>query len=351
MKDISRILRRDCPLENEILEGCRTVENHNDNIWPLNGEQDLEVAETRWDKGNELALIPNKRRKVESNETGDKLIDWHGPTYSSNLSTRSFIGTTTMQNRSTFSYQGTTGFISAATQLHQVDKEVQIRESATEKKRPLDSVAGSRELHARAPKPTKTDEEQVTLLRFWAVKADINDPGKSIASPQDSSPYAYQRSQMKQKQKAEPATLCNTMAPKSSTSLPVIPKGLADHKVRSIANTSRPYLSATERCSNSKQYVFLSSSPPPFTDPQENSDSISDVLTVGSQSRPNIDNSEPGKVGDCRPATTFHTTSLARLRATSSFPKKTLGVRRSMTGWPPRRNQGFSIPTRTMDLP
>ena len=228
----------------------------------------------------------------------------------------SFICTTTMQNRSTFSYQSTTGFISAAT----VNESLQIRKSAADKKRiSSDSVAQGKGDHIRI-RPTKTDEGQGTLLEFW------------------------------KKQKPEAATLGNASAHISSTSLPVISRGLEDHKLRSIANSSRPCLPVTERSSSSNHYVFLSSSPPRFTNPQENN-TISDVPIVGFRSMPTIDRSEPKEVDDSHFATSLHTTSLAQLRATSDPPKKTLGVRRSMTGWQPRRNQGFSIPSRTTNLP
>lgn len=346
VKDISLILRRDCPSEKEIIKGCNTVENHDDNIWPLNGEHDPEVAESRWDK----RMIPNKRRKVEGSEAEDKLSRSYAPTYTSNVSARSSIGTTTMENRSSFSCQGTNGFVSAATQLHHVNEDIQARKSAAEKRRiPMDSLGGEkqREVYPRIPKETKTGEGQGTLQSFWAERTETNGHGKTTALPQDSLPYTHQRSHIGSKQISKVAALSKEVQ-RSGTSLAVIPKGLADHKLHSLPVTSRPYLPASERSSNSKHYVFLSSSPPRVPDPQKDSNTSSDILpSAGFKNKLGINSSKPGNVDDIRPATTFHTTSLAQLRAASNVPKKTLGVRRSMTGWPPRENQGFSIPSRT----
>ncbi|KAL9039188.1 MAG: hypothetical protein Q9214_004979, partial [Letrouitia sp. 1 TL-2023] len=51
--DISRILRRPMPSEFKIAEGFAKVKNLNDDLWPLNGDEEQEEEISRWDKNHE----------------------------------------------------------------------------------------------------------------------------------------------------------------------------------------------------------------------------------------------------------------------------------------------------------
>lgn len=357
VQDISRILKRERPSEHDIFEGCRTVESPDDNLWPLNGEQDPEVVESRRNEGNEDALKSYKRRRVENSAISDKLADIRGGKQLVKSSAESLIGTTTtMQNSSTFSYNN---FVSAATQLHNVKEDIQKRNILTdwEKNASRSKDRSQRgDANVRISKTIKKCVGQGSLLSFWSVKTDINDLHvRTTTSPRNLPLFDDEESKKNQEQESEEidariATMADIGAAsgtvhKAKPSVNNIPQGLANHKLRSFAESSRPYLSATEREENKKQYVFLSSSPPPCE--------YAEKVTMDARNNtPSIDEqSTSKKTNDFRPATTFHNTSLAQVRATSNFPKKTLGVRRSMAGWSSRGSHGFSVPSRATKVP
>lgn len=368
VQDISRILKRERPSEVDILEGYRTVESRDDNLWPLNGEQDPEVMESRWNKGNEDALTSYKRRRTESSSMSDKLVDVRGGKYLVNSSAESLIRTTTtMQNRSTFSDQCSNGFVSAATQLHHAREDIPRRSTLTGKIETASKLI-DRSQHGDVDvgisKTIKKSVVQGSLLSFWSAKTEINHlHGWISTSPQDWPLFEDAESKKNGEQESEETdartaniaamgAVCGK-AHKSNSSANEIPKGLADHKLPSFAGSSRLYSRATERKENTKQYIFLSSSPPPCEYPQkgtmdtsgDNHPSIDDQRTAKNTS------SSSGSINDFRPATTFHSTSLAQVREVSNLPKKTLGVRRSMAGWSSRGSQGFSVPSRATTMP
>ena len=46
VQDVSLILKRERPSEEDILVGCRTVESRDDNLWPLNGEHEQDIVQS-----------------------------------------------------------------------------------------------------------------------------------------------------------------------------------------------------------------------------------------------------------------------------------------------------------------
>lgn len=373
VQDISRILKRERPSEDDIFEGCKTVESRDDDLWPVNGEQDPEVVESRWNEGNQDALPSYKRRRIDNSAMSDKLVDIRGGKYLANSSAESLIRTTTMQNRSTFSYPCSNGFVSAAAQLHHFKEETQKRNMLTERKNAaLRSVDGSQygKVHAGIPKTIKKCVSQGSLLSFWSAQTEINPlHGRTTTSPQDLALFEDEESKKNGEQESEEsdarmssmATLGAAFRNSHKSKPPVsnIPQELADHKLRSIAESSRPYLRVTECEENTKQYVFLSSSPSPCENSQkENMDTRKDISPLDDESTLKSTSSDIRSTSsdirsttDFRPATTFHSTSLAQVRATSNLPKKTLGVRRSMAGWSSGGSQGFSVPRRATKMP
>lgn len=372
VRDISRILKRECPSENDILEGCRAVESRDDNVWPLNGEQDAEAAGSRWNEKNEDALTSYKRRRMEYSAMSDRLVDTHGGNYSISSSVESLMRpTTTMQNSSRFSYQRSDGFISAATQLHHVKAEIQKGNILMDRKKTTSrSIDRSqlRNVNAEISGTMKKCVGRGDLLSFWSTKTETNGiHGRTTASPSDLPLFEEEEGRKNQERESEEvdASRANLAAMgaasgkahKSTPSVIENPQGLTDHRLRSFAESSGLYPGATEGKEDTTQYVFLSSSPPPCEYPQkENMDTSNDgspsINGEGtSKSASKGTSSDFGSTSDFRPATTFHSTSLAQVRATSNVPKKTLGVRRSMAGWPSRGNQGFSVPSRATKMP
>lgn len=361
VQDISLILKRECPSEEDILEGCRTVESRDDNLWPLDGEHDQEIVQSRWNEGNEAAVTSYKRRRMESSAMSNKLVDTRGEKYLAHSSAESLIGTTTtMENRSTFSYPCSNGFVSAATQLHHSKEEIPKRNILAERKKLASrSIDGSqhRDVNAGISKTIKKGVGQGSLLDFWPVKTEIKHlHGQTSTSTQELPVIEHGASKKNEEQESEEIDArMNDMAavsaafgkaPKANPSAINILHGVVDHQLGSFAESSGLNLRSTKHKENTKRYVFLSSSPPYCEDPQkENMDASSDDVPPSVDGESTL-KSTSSDIHDFRPATTFHHTSLARVRATSNLPKKTLGVRRSMAGWSSRGSQGFTVPSR-----
>lgn len=126
--------------------------------------------------------------------------------------------------------------------------------------------------------------------------------------------------------------------PNTSVSAPemaCMAPALANHRIGSGKATWRkPGLRVEEHRRN--DYVFLSSSPPRPSSPK-NIEAIPDKPTGLS--------AKPVLMPLLRPATSMHTTTIATVQGGSS--KKTLGVKRSMTGWPSQKGNVFVPPTIT----
>ncbi|KAL9111446.1 MAG: hypothetical protein Q9227_004123 [Pyrenula ochraceoflavens] len=118
---------------------------------------------------------------------------------------------------------------------------------------------------------------------------------------------------------------------------PHIPSGLSSHRLGTTVSLKRPRTVLEEvPNSNKKTYTFLSSSPPP---PDEQKDAI-DAEDRRQKSKV-VDEISKQKPAGFRPASTFHTTSIAALQQSHSLgpARKTYGVRRSMNGWGDRMNR------------
>lgn len=337
--DISRILRRKCPSESMINEGFKSVQNRDDNLWALDGEEDKEMIQGRWDDTSESIIKRHKRRRLHDHPDG-QLSDQIGQQELS-------IGTsTTMQNSSTFSYQGQNGF-TTATQMIRAKRQDQNASSSAEIENPRSNWGKSQ--------PRKPSEDQGSLLRFWAASKHTDKIFDNRSGQVQTQQFTCKR-RMKEVNSFEssssniaavtnmPASYEQSQYTYPKKPLSVIPQGLADHKLIPIPGAGRPNLISAKDKHTFKQYVFLSSSPPPFHETgKEDADLDSDKYHQGIKIK-------SGTVGlettldddDIRPATTFHTTSMTQAKLNAS--KKTLGVRRSMNGWNSRGNQPFSIP-------
>lgn len=361
--DISLILRRGCPSESAILVGRQTLENFEDNLWPLNGERDLEEMEIKWDKGAENSISSYKRRRTSNEQNADRLSDNPNAMRSSAVVSVGF--TTTMQSSSAFSYHGSDSFISASTHLLYAKENFQENRSkaSTEIAKPTTKPKIERQEHDRFTKNSKQStlmEGQGSILNFCASRTNENRLPDKPNIPVE----RHMHEQKNRKRKSEDfqmgkenlpttITITNTAISKPRA---IIPKELADHKLRAAINSSRPRFETTEHDKTTKPYIFLSSSPlrgedsQPITDPG----STSPFFNLKSNIPSTFDeNDTKCKAIDTRPATTLHTTTVAQVCMTRSnlASKKTLGVRRSMAGWSARKNQGFSVPSRRSDMP
>ncbi|KAL8976104.1 MAG: hypothetical protein Q9205_007828, partial [Flavoplaca limonia] len=125
------------------------------------------------------------------------------------------------------------------------------------------------------------------------------------------------------------------------------------HKLRPTM-APRPRLPVMETTECDAPYAFLSSSPPlpkaASKGQSTTAKSSSHGISENAEAVESLEETLSGK-SDIRPAVIAHSTSLARLQATTTT-RKTLGVRRSMNGWNARCGQGgrggqnFSVPSR-----
>ena len=320
VKNIAQILRRRCPTGASIFEGYDKVESQEDDLWPLNGEEDPEVAERRWNKGSDLyhpvdSGISYKRRKLES--------------------TVSVVSaSTTMQNTASFTVQTSNAtFTTATSELHRSEEE-QIAEATCA------SLESSKAKGKAKSKVTKASTGQTNLKSIWGPKPPMLPAVMQAApahQPEDPNPLIVRSGVPSELRPAFPSHFQHVA--QSRPMLAPIPANLASHTLQPGNSFRKSKLISEddeENQNSSKPYAFFSSSPPRTL---ENDD----------ESR-----EEDEKPVDVKPATTFHNTTLSQLRnpvtTGGAIARKTLGVKRSMTGWQAacheKRGKGFSIPRR-----
>ena len=298
--DIARILRRDCPLEAEIEDGCRQLDSLFDDKWPLTGEESVAAIQKRWSKWDNHESAQHgqhiSKKPRMANGTKDSTASCIVA-----RSTTMMGSTITMNDPSTFSYQGNVGFSSAATQL-QLAKEAE-------------SIVPPRGQTKQKMAGGAVDQEQRTkegaiLLSMWGVKRKAD--AKETASQLSHKISATEISGVDIHQKREDT---NTRNPLAS-----IPQDLATHRLNPIKKKPSP-----------SDYVFLSSSPPETESAAQKPSHIAEDVTKEMTSL-------------VKPAQTFHETTISQIQNSSALPRKTLGVRRNMSGWPGQPSRGFRTP-------
>ena len=112
VSDICQILKRPCPDQDSLLDGYRNADNTEDNLWPLDGEENPNVLESRWNSHSSSTFTDiSKTRGYQSvYAAGSRKL---GPSSTSLSSTHM----TTMQGLTATQQFG--GFVSATTQLQQ----------------------------------------------------------------------------------------------------------------------------------------------------------------------------------------------------------------------------------------
>lgn len=379
MDDIARILRRDCPREDYILECCRTLPNTHDNLWPLDGTEDPEALQARWNRWNgdtgATSKIPMSKRRKISHEADEKLSINHTRSKGiAIINTVCSIGsTTTMQNSSRFTLHTESGFISAAAQLQEDVQERQknqvIKITSKGKKGSLVSAEVGRTPLAPGDclKASYHTSSQGSLINFFGKETSDRTPqGATTKSGTvavleimggGGDPIEHHGDRELPGQgttlRARAAGPSENIRDAASSRRPLasIPSALGNHKLRPTNKIGRPCLPTTNNDQPSKPYVFLSSSPPPLEIVVEkaeakNEDHLHSMAITG---KAQLNVQMENKNNHVRPAATFHTTSVAQVQAALNIHKKTLGVRRSMTGWANRARKGFSVPSKADD--
>ena len=335
VQDIARILRRECPSEHILLESHRTAKNLEDNLWPLNGEEESEEAQIRWDKRATSEIDvgldpPLKRRRLAG---GDKSSS------SSKMNVHQAMScpigfSTTMEDPSAFSHSA--GFTTAAALqlMHpKYSKDASAAQSKKAKntqsqKNPLGQSTLSDFVGRKPCKdiPVYTSETAFKPLPGSARNANSVGPKRSGEGGPSNRDQSY-----------EPSSI---IAVPSRQPFTAVPQPLAEHRLKPLVTSTRPRSKPSETDLGGR-YGFLSSPPRESTSndlaesgfKQTHTDAID---TIGSAHHSAI-----------KPAATYHTTSVAQVRAFSDRPRRTLGVKRSMNGWAERGSKGFTMPRTT----
>ena len=336
IEDIARILRRDCIAEGSVIPKSGITSSTEDDLWPLDGTDNPEKAERRWDRSSAMndnldRQLPSKRRRM-----GSPIENHSNPTVRALSTTLESpiisTDTTTMQNSSSFSYVAHSGFTTAASHLQVIEAEAaRSTITANQNLRPKKSTkfsssakrsAGQSSLATYFGKPSISD---ISTTAHVQVRTTVVPVPNAIAkaSTEISIPLESNKD-----------TITTEIAlPPPRNPLQRIPANLSTHRLSNLPTArpcSRPLDHDNDSSFSRKNYPFLSSSPPrpPSPIPPER-DPLEDNTTSSASARENA----------TRPASTFHTTSMQQVGA-----RRTLGVKRSMNGWAARG--GFEVPRR-----
>ena len=365
VNDVARILKRPCPSKSKMLEGSLTLKSREDNLWPLNGQETSEQTKSKWESKTNAYQQNNLQLERDIIAT-ENPINWgtiSNTTISRSLNTAGVA--TTMDNASSFTIHQLGGFVSA---INQMGKEHSTRGNAGDNTagRPLQAREEAPALMKRKRKPQ--GEGQSSLTSLWEVKRKCtgNDRSRGRLIPSHSSSPGSRSASTSLA--GHTLSISNTTALMTSdppsefpthtstlhrAPLAGIPDNLAKHKLRpTMAPRPRPPVMETTECD--APYEFLSSSPPfpkaANKGQSTTANSCSHGMSENAETVESLEETLSGK-SDIGPAVIAHSTSLARLQATTTT-RKTLGVRRSMNGWNARCGQGgrggqrFSVPSR-----
>jgi DNA helicase-2/ATP-dependent DNA helicase PcrA len=334
IRDLAQILRRPCPLSEDVQAAQDLLERTEDNQYPLTREE-IDGEEPSWDVSIPGGGPPepfSKRRKVEA---------------SSSYSTSDV--SVTMQNSAKFSVatatlnSTTTGFTSAR-DIRALQQEAEsIRMLATannassskaayhESKR-ASSATGASTTQTKKVKSRVAGQGAITSF-FARSKSVIEEP-----EPPPARPPSLKRSSSSFVQQAPLNDISNIAppAPRPFQTRPYQPPSLPSHRPRNVPMSSKPRKAEPEPNTENARYVLLSSSPvkqesPPRQQKHSDEEGIESNETESPTKKPF---SSFTSVAGFRPASTFHTTSVSQARGLQAgSQKKTLGMRRTMQGW------------------
>ena len=345
VNDIARILRRDSPTQTEISEACETLQSMHDDLWLLTGEEEVKAIGAKWSKWdpNESSEYPSKRRRIQDSERSG--IEGMTTCVNSKTAGR-FGGATTMQSSSTFSYN--TGFISAAAQLQHVDEHKKKDTGPSGVKKPI--KVRKEGVESNNTPRIGPGGDQSSLVSFLGMKMGKDRRSTSfeeVVAGRSQNPFARHSHTYRNETVTGPTANTNQISiggldPTSRPPQPAIPEALAAHRLQPLSDTNRPRPLLDEPL-RKKPYVFLSSSRPHIEELVEAAENQCADQSPSKMMSMTEDSEVAPQRTDMMLSRTFHTTSIAQLR-TDEAPRKTLGVRRSMTGWSARGTNSFSVP-------
>ena len=352
VQDISRILRRECPTDWALFESSKAVANVEDNALPLDGSDNAREAGSRWNNWTasdplaDFAKPSSKRRRVQADYTdnADAMLTGFGKMpIPATFSTSCPV---TMQDPSTFSYHG--GFTTASAQLQVTGGETTSRRSKEGRAGAVDPTRQQSTSPKKGPS-RKCLHGQGTLSHFLTRRSasavssaptglDTLNPLATIASTEVgiAAPAQFKNAQLALPE-AAPASLASAAVMNQIPQrkpLGSIPQPLATHRFQQYP-TTRPRPPRSHDDHPTKDYIFLSSSPPQptsLTKPDGEVASENAMLNRTMHGSAVIS------------AKTYHTTSMGQIQSSNNGSRRTLGVKRNMNGWAARGNKGFAVP-------
>ena len=326
VKDLCSILRRDFPSEYNIAHLMESVENVEDNLWPLNGEDNPAEAENRRTQRSEVDLHTTYNHRLHRGRTSSTILQSTNTTYPH--ATEYTIQKTTMMTE-------IPGFTTAHSHLQHLQKA-----EMSGQKRTRATGEESKESSKTGPKVKKLDKNQGTISSMWKLHstAKTTDDGLPPEAVRESELPAHFLNDALRRESAP--IFFRTTKPTSSSS---IPPELASRALIPIQNVFRPPRPQLSSVHSTKGYPQFSSSPPPAETEKENVPKETDTAPYPYQAAaPSTATCAP-----FRPSSTYHNTTLAqlqnsRLQPSSSAPKRALGMRRDVEG---RKPGGFRIPS------
>lgn len=321
IQSIAQILRRELPTLESLSKTAMGLHSVEDDLFPVDGEDKDSDNESIYSTNRNISYtrgqMPAKRQRIEFGRSVTN------PEQESKSSSE----LPTLDRASSFTSglkSQTATFISGGSLLALKEQSVNytvvsktVREGQVGTKA---NASGSRE-----------QKNQGTLLEFLGkseprpLKRPI--PGNDVSESSKDGRYASSRP-FSSKAIQQSGSLS------SGTELPCIPPALASHRL-GIGRTTRPQSVLRTGQHDKGDYVFLSSSPPRPKSAVEEPEPVPD--------RPCGLSAHPALLPLLRPAVSMHTTTIAAVQGGGY--KKTLGVKRSMTGWPSQKGNGFIPPT------
>ena len=303
--ELAHILRRRCPTEAQVELMSQNLKSRHDDCWPLKREDYLERDQNTDERGHHRPYFgeaQSKKRKYTA-IAGDGHIGGISK-HSGDLHRGStHLGfTTTMEGRGSFSIPSDgVGFRTASTQLQLEKNHKALVCENRSKKSSVDVTFGSKEQNPSQQK-YKADGN---LLGLWKVR----DP---------SSRRANETSATREKSSSRPEVRSLELAPASATGGKSAT--LKDLQSKDLHPKHKRPMPLEEK---ENQYILLSSSP--------------------TRQEPGKNESQILKMAAKKPSAAYSPTFMVHDPGVGPYPKirKSLGVRRSMAGWPPQRKSGF----------
>ncbi|KAL8716951.1 MAG: hypothetical protein Q9225_005761 [Loekoesia sp. 1 TL-2023] len=349
VSDIAHILGRHCPSESEIQRTSITLSTTEDDLWPLDGQELPEVTDTKWDSKSGYASLSVQRQTTQTTQQYSYRYA-AGNIFSK--STAVIGSTTTMDNSSSFSIQSFSGFTSAKSQLQQLAREQDASEKGKQPTVHHHTVVVENQSVATSRKRKVHGETQSSLASLWGLSTRPTKTTKPFEALHTKRTALLGTNELESG--SAPSFVSNLSDGKPLASIPVLedgpvlprlplatmPENLAEHRFQPVVKKSKLQSPTTNCDRHNDRYVLLSSSSATaegrFSKAGETSPCNASKMSTLADSQKD----DAPTFADVRPGASARMASVAQIQTTNTS-RKTLGVRRSMSGWSSRGIQGF----------